>query len=380
MPDRRIAYLDALRGLAAFAVAGFYHYHHFAAPVQPYGHPISAAPFADLPLLGMVLTHGGIAVDFFFVLSGVIFAQVYLERVASGQVSGRQFFLSRFSRLYPVHLLTLLATGALAWAFFLCVGRFPIYLQNGALDFLLNLGFVQHGVFGTRHSFNGPAWSLSVEAVCYGLFFLIARAGLGVRMAGVLLPAGLVLCATQLELPFLLNQAMARGLVGFFGGVLLHHFAFRTSRPGRVLLALGAGIAAAQLLSYWNVPDIAHLATRFIFAAAVVVISSLRPLRRVFELRPLPWLGDMSLSIYLIHVPLQMAILLALELAGKAVPYGNPLFLGGYLVALLALAHLTRRWVERPAQAMLRSAGHAMLSGDGLVLAMPQRPSPAFPL
>ena len=56
--------------------------------------------------------------------------------------------------------------------------------------------------------------------------------------------------------------------------------------------------------------------------------------------RPLLWrpflvLGDISLAIYLIHFPVQIAIMIAYRLADATIPYPSPAFLCSYAARVL---------------------------------------------
>ncbi|MGO7428469.1 acyltransferase family protein, partial [Rhizobium ruizarguesonis] len=65
---------------------------------------------------------GYIAVDLFFLLSGVVLANSYERQLTTGQISPAGFLLQRIIRLYPIYLLSL------------PIGLFNYALQNG-LDY-----------------------------------------------------------------------------------------------------------------------------------------------------------------------------------------------------------------------------------------------------
>ena len=70
-------------------------------------------PFYNV--LFLFYERGWMAVDFFFVLSGFIFFRLYSRAISAGDVGAWEFFVLRFSRLYPLHLLTLLLVAGLQW-------------------------------------------------------------------------------------------------------------------------------------------------------------------------------------------------------------------------------------------------------------------------
>jgi peptidoglycan/LPS O-acetylase OafA/YrhL len=67
-------------------------------------------------------------------------------------------------------------------------------------------------------------------------------------------------------------------------------------------------------------------------------------------------LGDMSYSLYLVHVPVQIAVLLVADLvfAGDRSFASSPMVLPLYVASFVALAHFAYRFYERPARRKLR--------------------------
>ncbi len=110
-------------------------------------------------------SEGYIGVSFFFMLSGFILSHVYHNRWHSTGIKTGQFYLARIARIYPLHLITL-------------VIAIPLEFWNLEIDFkqiatgIMQLTLLQAWVpvENIYFSFNGPAWSLSVEAFLYLLF------------------------------------------------------------------------------------------------------------------------------------------------------------------------------------------------------------------
>ncbi len=169
----RLYLLDLLRGLAALAVVFWHWRHFFSIGTEPAALQMDRMPFFSLfsPLYKV----GGLGVEMFFSLSGFIFYWLYARRVANGQISGREFFILRFSRLYPLHLATLIAVALGQVAYSRMTNTPFVYAFNDAYHLGLNLLFAFSWGMEKGYSFNGPAWSVSVEVALYGLFFLLSR-------------------------------------------------------------------------------------------------------------------------------------------------------------------------------------------------------------
>jgi peptidoglycan/LPS O-acetylase OafA/YrhL len=170
----RLLTLDVARGVAALSVVVF-HWSHFH---QANGDIAGALP-QNLPLYAVfwpAYHFGTLGVDFFFVLSGAIFFTKYAHAITERRVTGWQFFVLRFSRLYPLHFATLLLVAALQWALVRRIGHAVIYEANDLPHFVVNLLFIQNwgiSALTSDSSFNAPSWSLSIEALLYIVFFAL---------------------------------------------------------------------------------------------------------------------------------------------------------------------------------------------------------------
>jgi peptidoglycan/LPS O-acetylase OafA/YrhL len=349
----RIEFLDSMRGVAALSVAVFAHYIIFTNALQPNAEPLSSAPMYSL--FRPLYHYSYLAVDFFFVLSGIIFRYVYFDSIARGAVSWRDFFWARLSRLYPLHFLTLMICAGLAWEFFAIAGRFPVYRFNSLYYFMLNVFFLQRGFFDSGWSFNGPSWSLSIEAIMYCFFFGIAISRYGRYLALLLFVAGLALMMSRLNHQFLLNTDVARGLIGFFLGFTIFE-AF--GNPAKLACTIFILLAAAAVLIGCRLAfglTVIYGVVSITFAITILVVNRVSFLRRIFEWRPLRLLGDLSLSIYLIHMPVGMAILLLFQMTHRTIPTASPFFFMSYVSLVLISAWAVHRLYESPAKIFLRN-------------------------
>lgn len=323
----RLDRLDGLRGLAAAVVAFIYH-------GQPFFDPAHA--LAGPRLLVWFQTWGWAFVDLFFVISGYIFAHVYLRGQGLQKSGLADFAVARIARLYPLHLATLL----------LCALLFTSNPANTWYAFLAHLVMAQAFVPPVALTFDGPSWSLSIEVVCY-ILFAIGAAG-GKRSLRIVSVAAIAYAVLHLGLlgrsggPWVGDQ-LPRGLLGFFIGQALWHGRARLARvPAWMLaiaLALGTTVSVGTLSPLLPLGLIAWPAA-LLLALRVPAMGSV----------PLRWLGDRSYSIYLIHGVVYM-------LAGAVLPKGTGgwgLTLALYAAILLA-SDLSFRLFETPARVAIRA-------------------------
>lgn len=161
-PIARGGWLDALR----FIVASMIILHHFQA----------AGPVSLAESLHPVFERGGfLLTNFFLIDSGYVLMRVYGGAVGRGAMSPGDFFIKRFLRVYPAHLIMGLSLVALVVVTGL-VGIAPRNPEWFAWDQLpaqltLTQAFGIHGGLG----WNAPSWSISALIGCYVLFPYILR-------------------------------------------------------------------------------------------------------------------------------------------------------------------------------------------------------------
>ena len=328
----RLGQLDGLRGLAACAVAFLYHPQALFAP--------DALAQAG-PVLGWFYRFGWTLVDLFFVLSGFLFAHVYRGGLALEPTGAiKRFAMARVARLYPLHLVMLLV----------CAVLFFGQAGNTALAFGAHLLMLQDFAPMPGQSFDGPAWSISVECVCYGLFALGASAGQrSLRRLSAVLAAGALGLLVWRGLPGGPWDAddLLRGLAGFFVGQLVWRGRDALARVPSVVLAavLVAGLVLAE--GPWSaIPPLTLLAwpAALLLALRIPVMAS----------APLLWLGSRSYAIYLIHQPVIALVRRSFGVIDGSVSQVVAVNVA-LIAAVLALSDLALRMIELPAQRAILS-------------------------
>jgi peptidoglycan/LPS O-acetylase OafA/YrhL len=351
----RLAPLDSLRGGAALSVALFSHFQHFGGDKSTY-------PFMTIAPMAWLYARSWLLVDLFFLLSGMVLTFRYLEPLSQQRIKGREFFFLRLSRLYPLHVATLLVCAAIEWSLLVRHQPTVIYGSNNDLyHFFLQLTYL-HTWFEHGWSYNEPSWSVCGEVFVYVLFFWFAsrRAG-GYVMACLITVFIGIAVETKWSLP-LPPYNMARPMVGFFAGSLLFLGMRQLDLLGvgtrfgwSCLVVLALLLSLANLIGYesWvGGGPLVH--SLVIFPLVLVVALRVPPIARVLSLRPFTFFGDISYAVYLCHVPLQMLTLTVLNARKLAVPTTKSWVLGVYFVVLVAVATAMHYGVEIPSRHWLR--------------------------
>ncbi|MDP4027104.1 acyltransferase [Methylobacterium sp. NEAU 140] len=360
--DRWVA-LDAMRGLAALLVV-LYHLRW-----DWHGHSL------------VPVRHGFYAVDFFFVLSGFVMAATYGGmRTAADLV---RFAVKRAGRLLPLHIAALAAFVALEGAVALAdraglpAGRQTFDGFTGMTPLLAQATLTFGLIPGLDWLWNHPCWSIAVEFwtyILFGLTVLALRRGRLVLWAALSGLGLIAVAGTPEGLAATSGPAIFRCLLSFFLGTLVHaaYAALRGRgariRTGTQLAACAATAAVLPLpvASAWS------LVIPYVFAGLILCLAfDEGRVARSLGARPLVRLGELSFSIYLVHVPVWFAVENVLRLGagvgaswllpdmGATIPVmvsplGSALAADAVVLAyvglVLAMSAWTHRRIEVPAR------------------------------
>ncbi len=305
-----IRQLTGLRGIVALDVAASH-----------YG--LNQVPFLRL------LSFANPAVDLFFCLSGFTLCLVY-GAGQPGALRWRRYVVARFARIYPLYLLTMLVTlwYSLAWQ----VGVFP-HLSGHALlvQFVRQatlLSEVPLPHMGPMGCWAASAWSISVEAACYVAIFpplfaltrLARRLEVGsIVLAMVVLGAVCFVVFLKLFTPNIDDPSypqpgpsralwvpLIRGATMFGAGWLAYllYLAHReaASFVGAITDTLALGFLAVVASEWFGL--LSSFAVVVIVPFLVLGLMDGRTLTaRVLATPPVHYLGVISYSLYLWHVP-----------------------------------------------------------------------------
>lgn len=355
--------LDALRGVAALVVVAF-HYSNLmtVGDALPPSFSRAGLPFHDF--IPIILDKGWLAVDLFFTLSGFVFFWLYSKSIADRSMMPGRFFMLRFSRLYPLHVATLVFIAAMQLAYASSHPDLPFFVVkvNDWQHFMLHLGFISNWLPSFGYTFNSPVWSVSVEVLLYILFFVFCR----YTTRRVWAMSALSIMGWWLI--YRVNFHVGRGVGSFFaGGLAFVAFERLSSSKNRHPWANGLLVATAIVWTIglygisrdWSfVPAWLHNRTRYFPVAIMFPVTVLTLAlweERTGMGKPLAWLGDISYSTYLLHFPLQIVLVMAVDAMGmsRSVFYSPWAFIG-FFALLIPISAACFHWFERPAQRALR--------------------------
>jgi peptidoglycan/LPS O-acetylase OafA/YrhL len=355
--------LDLLRFILANVVV-VRHYYHFYGPFKDsqfntMGMGMTYEPFYKL--LSPLYNFGQLAVPMFWLISGLIFYSVYHVEITKNQMSIGKFSFLRFTRLYPLHFVTLLLVAGLQTFYYFEYGSYFIYQENTLNRFILEIFFMDSWQVSGLAAFNIPAWSVSVEIFVYMVFYFVTSAGLTKgKGLPILLVFLLLINSFQILPPF------KECLFFFFSGCMLarsiNSGTRLTSLFIRALVAAVALVSATTFLRTYmphtgllNAYVIYHLRDLAVFVVVVLCfIITFRSATPKFVATAFRNLGNMTYSIYLVHFSIQICFFLVMQPKDYAV-FNDPKILFLFLVTSIITGWLAFQYVEKPVQRYLRS-------------------------
>lgn len=353
-----LAALTGLRFIAAFDVV-LYHFAHIPLPAW-------ATPAKN------IIGSGFVGVSLFFILSGFIMAYTYLAPDGGLRGTSRNFYASRFARIFPAYLLGFVL--AAPTDIFLSLRANPVAIASLklAVNGILVLAFVQAWTPYTAWAWNFPAWSVSVEVFFYALFpwlgprlsriplsrCLVVAAGLWI--VSLVAPTALFLLKgptgppqigdyLQMAVEFTPLLRVPEFAIGILVGRVFVAGGFDRLRNG--LLSLIVALIILMVMAFS--PHLSHpfLAGGLLTPLFVLLIVTLAggngPLASFLSMPFMILLGEASYGIYILQIPVSYVL-------RCPPPHTSGRVLLTYCGALVFVALLSFRFIESPLRLRIR--------------------------
>jgi peptidoglycan/LPS O-acetylase OafA/YrhL len=344
--------LDSLRGLAALAVA--IHHWHILWTLAPHS-KYAAVIVQMLPFRLLIAGHASVMM--FFVLSGFVLS---LPQVRGKQVDYVPYLVKRVCRIYLPYLVALAVAVLACWKWH---GRhaYGLWVDSAWPEAPQCSSILQHLLFigSYRYVYNFSFWTL-VQEMRISLIFppvcvLAIRFG---RNGAAALALGLLLAGALMG-----DLAPATAILGttvsytgmFVVGILLARWLPEMRKVMENLnskyywalfafcVALYAYAPSVFYAMHWNFP--AWDGFTAIGAAGLILFSLVdKKLEALLLHRSVTFLGRISYSIYLLHLPVLLTF--GFLFYGRLLPI---FWIGPYLITTILLATIMYHAVELPA-------------------------------
>ncbi|XHR95586.1 acyltransferase family protein [Mucilaginibacter sp. UC70_90] len=350
--------LDGLRGVAAIIVVTF----HLTEPLGS-GH------------LDIIVNHGYLAVDFFFLLSGFVIGYAYDDRWHKMTIGS--FFKRRIERLQPMVILGM-TLGAIGFYFTdstlwplihtVPVWKMLLVMLIGYTILPVPLSLDIRG-WQEMHPLNSVGWSLFFEYIANILYAVWIRKfskttlSVLVCVAAVAL-AHLAITNGDVSGGWTLNVeqvrvGITRTIYPFFAGLLLS----RVAKPARIRHAfLWCSVLIAIILYMPRIGGAAHLWMNGIYESVCIIIifplivylGAGGKVHTQVENRVCRFLGDISYPLYLVHYPLvYFYVAWISNYKGVTIVQAWPYALA-ILIGAIFMAYITLKWYDEPVRSWLR--------------------------
>ncbi len=346
---REIRALTGLRGIAALYVV-FFH-----------ANGLHAFPMAVRPFV----SHGYMAVDLFFILSGFVMAMTYGGLFENGFDFGnfKKFLLLRLARIYPLYILMTVITAIMITTVLSDTYRFDDNVLR-ALPFNITMSHV----WGLAYSIVPPSWSISTEWAAYLLFPVSILLALWLprryALLGIAAAFGILIAVAygpqwmthhphkgigRLDVVHSYAPGTTlRCLAGFYIGLVA--FRFKDLVPAR---AAGLFLPLALFLLCYKSNDVWLVA---VFAGLIMSLSHDEGvIARLLQNRVVYWLGLVSFALYLVHDLVQKIIFKSFPAWGVDLGLSKMTWVFVSVAISLGIAALAHYYYERPSRVWARN-------------------------
>jgi peptidoglycan/LPS O-acetylase OafA/YrhL len=375
--------LTALRFFAALLVVLFHH---------------GQAQFTSAPIwLQNVIKGGYVGVPFFFILSGFILAYNYAAQAEAQTLDNRRFWVARFARIYPVYAASLLLSAPMFMAAIMSTGKADGVLGQIGLHAVASFALAQSWIPAWAFVWNGPAWSLSVEAFFYLSFPFImktlTRRQRGRILAGIVV-VGVSFVAVGKLIPSMNALVAAQRLLGwanpllwlplFLAGIWAGEQYLQQEQTSRWRQwvsvrssAMGLGVVMLiVVLMAANLQRFSQLLYCYLLAPLCALLISLLAGKgswfgRIISRPMLVLLGEASYSLYILHRPIHDWFSW-MERHWSLPSTNSTLGFLLYLAVCLAFSVLTLKAIEYPCRDWIKRQFGSRPVGAGGVQSLPK--------
>lgn len=299
----------------------------------------------------------------FFVLSGFILRVVYEDRMWSV----KEFVGNRLARIYPLYFVGLVFTFAIDW-------YSPGFATGNKVEALvLNVVGLQSWFDFANGRFNGPGWTLSVEAFFYACFPLLYILQNRSKLFFIMLGLGLLVVSAVVWNPnvFVFSYRFPlwrlwEFVLGMVAASLMHRFRNQCKfncEFALVIFFVGAVLSSTIIKSTpWHFFGWSFMALCCVFSIMIFASCDHRGSKNQL-LAGRFWVlaGEISYGVYLFHDGIQRYSKVVLEkIMGRNLEVLSFLvkliYILGTSIATIFLAYFLWKYLEMPARIMLRKA------------------------
>jgi len=224
MKESQFGYLNILRFVGAICIAILLHWNDHVLPAICEINDLDKANY----FLYYISKNSFVFVEMFYLISGFLFAKVYIDRIVKKNgITFTQFITSRYIRIFPLVIISTIVMYFLHIIYYLKFDSFFVSGNLKIINLLLDSFFAGTTIIGSNVSpINGTLWYIGPLILCYIIAYLLTsniykktnKNYLYIYVIPIII--GLFILLTSFNF-FIFNVAVGRALISFFGGVLI---------------------------------------------------------------------------------------------------------------------------------------------------------------
>lgn len=318
---------------------------------------------------------GEFPVAMFFIISGFVLSLSYGERLVKEEVSNKRFFLTRISKLYPLHLFVLAIIIPLDYR----LGLLGPWYQTLAHALLLQCWMPTHQFVGVL---NGPTWFISDLIIYYLIFKYLYRWNMQSKMTFPLI-IFVIYMAAYIALTMTVKEDKSADyiyaappfrMIDFCIGILLCRF-YRSEKGQKAYAFIASKLSSWQAhltdiaiilisvgmyyLSIYTNPNFRCAALYWLPSVVIIfyIIASDQGkgwLTLLFHQKALLWLGSISFEIFICH---SLCLRVIQSVFIRVFDENNPYWAMNFTLALaltILVSWMSKKYVVTPCSNYLK--------------------------
>ena len=341
---RKLYLVELLRFISSISVL-IYHYKIFFFQFNGYlelnlNNKLFLLPFNSI--INVFYKYGDYGVQMFWCISGFIISYVYLNK--KYRVTSKEFFINRFSRLYPLHFITLILILFIQLISKSITGNYQLFEYNDIYHFFLNLFFISGWGFHNGLNFNQPIWSVSMELIAYTFFFISIKYIKNFELKFLIVIYIILLFIDKSFSAPNMNNNIISCVNLFITGTVIYFLTKKLNK--KTFFWISISLLIISFVGNFKI---------FMFCPAILMlfIVSENLFKDKINKNFFSMLGNVTYSTYLVHAP--YSIILILLFKNQTEVYLNSFFFFFYFISLIIVSSFIYILIEKNLQNKIRS-------------------------
>ena len=340
---KKLYLVELLRFISSISVL-IYHYKIFFFQFNGYlelnlNNKLFLLPFNSI--INVFYKYGDYGVQMFWCISGFIISYVYLNK--KYKVTSKEFFINRFSRLYPLHFITLILVLFIQLISKSITGNYQLFEYNDIYHFFLNLFFISGWGFHNGLNFNQPIWSVSMELIAYTFFFISIKYIKNFELKFLIIIYIILLFIDKSFSAPNMNNTIISCVNLFITGTIIYFLTKKLNK--RTFFWISISLLIISFMGNFKI---------FMFCPAILMlfIVSENLFKDKINKNFFSMLGNVTYSTYLLHAP--YSIILILLFKNQTEVYLNSFFFFFYFTSLIIVSSFVYILIEKKLQNKIR--------------------------